>query len=98
MEKETWQECAVKHTHKVSLFHVVFWFCDAGQCFQKHSEEHKGKGVFLEGSLENELTPQKCRFTQHNRLSRTKPLRIYLAKRETKRQNYLNVLHFSFAI
>lgn len=63
-----------------------FWFCDAVQHFQEHSDEHKGKGVFLEASLENELTPQKSSFTQHNRLSRTKHLRIYLANRETKRQ------------
>lgn len=89
MEKEARQECAVQrmHTHKVSLFHFFFfWFCDAVQRFQEHSEEHRGKGVFLEASLENELTPQNSRFTRHNRLSRTKHLRIYLAKRETERQ------------
>lgn len=50
------------HTRKVSLLHVFFWFCDAVQHFQEHSDEHKGKGVFLEASLENELTPQKLVF------------------------------------
>lgn len=76
--------CTHTHTHtrKVSLFHGFFWFCDAAQRFQERSEEHKGKGEFLEGSLENELTPQKSTFAQHDRLSRTKHLRVYLAKRQ----------------
>lgn len=86
--EEAWQECAVQctHTHEVSIFQGFFSSCDAVQHFQEHSEEHKGKGGFLEASLENELTLQKSRFTQHSRLSRTKHLRIYHVKRETKRQ------------
>lgn len=72
----------LKHTHTRLLFSMCFFGSVVLCSFQEHSEEHKGKGVFLEGSLENELTPQKCRFTQHNRLSRTKPLRIYFAKRQ----------------
>lgn len=74
------------HAHSQGFsFPRFFWFCDAVQRFQEHSE-HKGKGVFLEASLENELTPQNSTFTRHNRPFRTKHLRIYLAKRETERQ------------
>lgn len=81
-----------EHTHAQGFYFPwgFFWFCDAAQCFQ----EHKGKGGFLEASLENELAPQKCRLTQDNTTGSLEQNILEHTLQNSKRK----ILNFSLAV